>query len=484
MNFRIISYILGWVMVIEAGFLLLPFLVGLCYGESSAISFLYAAALVGLVGTIFVIKRPKNTVFFIKEGFISVALCWIVLSFFGCLSFVFSGEIPRFIDALFETVSGFTTTGSSILPNVELLSHASLFWRSFTHWIGGMGVLVFLLAILPLAGGSQMHLMRAESPGPSVSKLVPKTQYTALILYGIYIGLTLLQFILLFFSGMPFFDAVTITFGTAGTGGFGIKADSMASYSPYIQWVVGIFMMLFGINFNVFFLLIIKRFKQAFKNEELRAYIGIIIASTVLIFLNIHEKGGSVADEVRASFFQVASIITTAGFATCDFDLWPAFSKVILIIIMFIGASAGSTGGGIKVSRILILLKRARQEIRHYSHPKRVTKIKLDDKIIDNEVIHATSAYIITYVFIFGISVILISIEGYDITTCFSSVLATLNNTGPGLSMVGPAGHFGFFSDFSKFILILDMLIGRLELFPMLLLFCPHLWLFKRRKKN
>ncbi len=484
MNFRIISYILGWVLIIESVFLLLPFLVGLYYSESSAVHFLICATLACLAGFPFIIKKPKNTVFFVKEGFLSVALSWIVLSFFGCLPFVFSGEIPRFVDALFETVSGFTTTGSSILTDIEALSHASLFWRSFTHWIGGMGVLVFLLAILPLAGGSQMHLMRAESPGPSVSKLVPKTQYTALILYGLYIGLTLLQLLFLIIGGMPFFDAVTTTFGTAGTGGFGIKADSIASYSPYIQWVVGIFMVLFGINFNIYFLLILRRFKQAIKSEELRAYLGIVVISTILIFFNIHQKGGIVSEEIRHAFFQVASIITTTGFATADFDIWSAFSKVILVIIMFIGASAGSTGGGIKVSRIIILIKRARQEIRHFLHPHRVTKIRLEGKVIDNEVIHATSAYLITYVFIFALSVLLISIEGHDTTTCFTSVAATINNIGPGLSMVGPSQNFSFFNDFSKLVLVFDMLVGRLELFPMLLLFSPHLWIFKRRKKN
>ncbi len=484
MNFRIISYILGWVLIIEGAFLLLPFLIGLYFGESAALHFLLGALLACIVGLPFVINKPRNTVFFVKEGFVTVALSWIVLSIFGSLPYVFSGEIPRFIDALFETVSGFTTTGSSILADVEALSHASLFWRSFTHWIGGMGVLVFLLAVLPLAGGSQMHLMRAESPGPSVSKLVPKTQYTALILYGLYIGLTLLQLILLLIGKMPVFDAVTTTFGTAGTGGFGIKADSMASYSPYIQWVVGIFMVLFGVNFNIYFLLILKRFKQAAKSEELRAYLGIVIVATALIFLNIHESGASIESEIRHAFFQVSSIITTTGFATADFDFWPAFSKVILVLIMFIGASAGSTGGGIKVSRVIILLKRARQEIRHYFSPQRVTKIRLEGKVLDGEVIHATSAYLITYVFIFAISVLLVSIEGHDTTTCFTSVAATINNIGPGLSMVGPAQNFGFFNDFSKLVLIFDMLVGRLELFPMLMLLSPHFWHFKRRKKN
>lgn len=484
MNFRIISYILGWVLVIESIFLMMPFLVGLWYGENASMSFLFGALLSCTAGVPLILKKPKNTVFFVKEGFAAVALSWIALSIFGALPFVFSGEIPNFIDALFETVSGFTTTGSSILSDVEALSHASIFWRSFTHWIGGMGVLVFLLAILPLAGGSQMHLMRAESPGPSVSKLVPKTRYTALILYGLYIVLTIIEFILLLIGKMPVFDAITTTFGTAGTGGFGIKNDSMASYSPYIQWVVGIFMVLFGVNFNIYFLLILKRFKQALCSEELRAYLGIVLTATVLIFLNIHTNGANVGDEIRHTFFQVASIITTTGYATTDFDLWPAFSKIVLVLIMFIGASAGSTGGGIKVSRILILVKRARQEIHHYLHPRRVTKIHFEGKVLDGEVIRATSAFLITYVFIFSASLLLVAIEGHDTTTCFTAVAATLNNIGPGLSMIGPTQNFGFFTGFSKLVLIFDMLVGRLELFPMLILLNPRVWVSKRRKKN
>lgn len=483
MNYRIISYILGWVLIIEAAFLLLPFVVGVYYGESAAIAFLLSAAIAAAVGAPFVIKKPRDTVFFVKEGFVTVALSWITLSIFGALPFVFGGEIPHFVDALFETVSGFTTTGASILSNVETLSHASIFWRSFTHWIGGMGVLVFLLALLPMAGGSQMHLMRAESPGPSVSKLVPKTQYTAIILYGLYVILTLIQFVLLLLGKMPAFEAIATTFGTAGTGGFGIKNDSMASYSPYIQWVVSIFMVLFGVNFNIYFLLVLKRFKDTFINEELRAYFGIVATSTLLVFLNIHTSGASIADEIRHAFFQVASIITTTGYSTADFDIWPAFSKIVLVLIMFIGASAGSTSGGIKVSRILILAKRARQEVRHFLYPKRVTKIHLDGKVLDGEVIHTTSAYLITYAFIFAISTLLVSIEGYDTTTCFTSVAATLNNVGPGLSMVGPTQNFGFFSDFTKLVLIFDMLVGRLELFPMLMLLNPHAWFAKKRKR-
>lgn len=481
MNFRIIFYILGWVLIIESAFLLLPFLVGILYGESSALSFLLGATICAACGIPWILRKPKNNIFFVKEGFVAVALSWIALSIFGALPFMFSGEIPHFVDALFETVSGFTTTGSSILSDVEALSHASAFWRSFTHWIGGMGVLVFLLAILPMAGGSHMQLMKAESPGPSVSKLVPKTQYTALILYGLYVMLTLIQFILLLLGGMPVFDAITTTFGTAGTGGFGIKNDSLAGYSPYIQWVVAIFMVAFGVNFNVYFLLLLRRFKQALGGDELRAYLGIVLTSTLLIFCNIHTPGGTIGEEIRHAFFQVASIMTTTGYATTDFELWPVFSQMILFSLMFIGASAGSTGGGIKVSRILILAKRVRQEIRHYLQPKRVTKLHFEGKVLDNETIHAASAYMITYVVIYIISVLLLTTGGHDLVTCFTAVSATLNNIGPGLSMVGPTKNFGFFSDLSKYLLSFDMLVGRLELFPMLILFHPHVWFSKKK---
>lgn len=481
MNFRIISHILGWVLLIESAFLLLPFLVGLLYGEQEAFAFLIAAVLCAAVGVLPVLKKPKNSVFFVKEGFVAVALSWISLSFFGALPFLFSGEIPSFTDAIFETVSGFTTTGSSILSDVEALSHASIFWRSFTHWIGGMGVLVFLLAILPMAGGSHMNLMKAESPGPSVSKLVPKTQYTALILYGLYIVLTLIQFVLLLCGGMHPFEAITTTFGTAGTGGFGIKNDSIAGYSPYVQWVVGIFMVLFGINFNVYFLLLLRRVKQALFGEELRTYLGIVIGATLLICANIHQSGGVFGEELRHAFFQVASVITTTGYATADFDVWPIFSQVILMLLMFIGASAGSTGGGIKVSRVIILFKSARQEIRRYFYPNRVTKIRLEGKVIDEEVIRTTSVFFVTYALLCALSTLLVSFDAKDMTTAFTAVIATLNNIGPGLAGVGPTQNFGFFSDFTKWVLIFNMLVGRLELFPMLLLFNPSVWIPKKR---
>ena len=477
MNYRVISYILGWVLAIEGLFLAVSAAVGGMYGERAALSFLYAALICAALGLPAILKKPRRMAFFMKEGFVTVALCWIVLSIFGALPFVFSGEIPRFTDALFETVSGFTTTGASVVPDVEVLSHCTLFWRSFTHWIGGMGVLVFLLAILPLAGASQMYLMQAESPGPSVGKLVPKTRHTALILYALYILLSVVEFILLLGGGMTVFNAVTTTFGTAGTGGFGIRNSSMADFSPYLQWVVAVFMMLFGINFNLYFLVLIGRGRQALKSEELRTYLGVIAAATLLIVLNTRAAGVRLGETVRHAFFQVSSIITTTGFATCDFDLWPSLSKCVLVLLMLVGACAGSTGGGIKISRVLILIKRAGEELHKFIFPNSVTKIRLEKKILDREVVHTTSAFLIVYVFIFAISTLLVSAEGHDLETCFTAVAATFNNIGPGLSVVGPTRNFGFFSDFTKYVLIFDMLAGRLELFPMLILFSPRTWL-------
>ena len=477
MNYRVISYILGWVLAIEGLFLAVSAAVGGMYGERAALSFLYAALICAALGLPAILKKPRRMAFFMKEGFVTVALCWIVLSIFGALPFVFSGEIPRFTDALFETVSGFTTTGASVVPDVEVLSHCTLFWRSFTHWIGGMGVLVFLLAILPLAGGSQMYLMQAESPGPSVGKLVPTTRHTALILYALYILLSIVEFILLLGGGMTVFNAVTTTFGTAGTGGFGIRNSSMADFSPYVQWVVAVFMMLFGINFNLYFLVLIGRGRQALKSEELRTYLGVIAAATLLIVLNTRAAGVRLGETVRHAFFQVSSIITTTGFATCDFDLWPSLSKCVLVLLMLVGACAGSTGGGIKISRVLILIKRAGEELHKFIFPNSVTKIRLEKKILDREVVHTTSAFLIVYVFIFAISTLLVSAEGHDLETCFTAVAATFNNIGPGLSIVGPTRNFGFFSDFTKYVLIFDMLAGRLELFPMLILFSPRTWL-------
>lgn len=464
MNRSIIRYILGYVLKIEAVFLLLPCLIALYYHEHEGLYFLSVAVFCGLVGILMTIHKPSNTVFYLKEGCISTALSWILLSFFGCLPFWISGEIPSFTDALFETISGFTTTGASVLSDVESLSHASLLWRSFTHWIGGMGVLVFILAIMPLGSGSNMNLMKAESPGPSVGKLVPKVKSTAQILYLIYFGMTVLQFILLLFGNMSVFEALNTAFGTAGTGGFGFRNDGFASFSPYIQWVVTIFMILFGVNFNAFYFLIFRKFKQAFGIEEIRYYFLIILSAIGIIFVDLLDHYSNALDALRHSSFQVASIITTTGYSTADFNTWSQTSKTVLVILMFIGACAGSTGGGIKVSRISIMIKSVLKEINTYLHPKSVKKIKVDGKLVEHEVVRSVNSYLITYLLLFVISIFLVSLEGRDLVTSFTSVSATLNNIGPGLELVGPTGNFGILSPLTKYVLMFDMLAGRLEL--------------------
>ncbi len=476
MNSSIIRFILGYILKTEAALLLLPCLVALIYAEPEGLWYLPVAASCFLLGALMTRRKPKDSVFYLKEGCIATSLSWIFLSFFGCLPFCLTGEIPSFTDALFETVSGFTTTGASILSDVEALSHCSLFWRSFTHWIGGMGVLVFLLAIVPLSGGSNINLMRAESPGPSVGKLVPKVRYTARILYLIYLGMTVIEIILLLLGKMPLFDAVCISFGTAGTGGFGIKNDSIASCSPYLQWVVTIFMILFGINFNAYYLIIFDKIKKALKMEEIRYYLLIIIASVGIIFLSILDTCSSAFEALTHSAFQVASIITTTGFSTTDFNQWTSTCKVILVLLMFVGACAGSTGGGIKVSRFVILFKTVKKEFTSYIHPKSIKKIQMDGKPVDHEIIRTVNVYIITFMVLFVLSVFLISFDNTDIITGFTAVAATINNIGPGLELVGPVENFGFFSPFAKYVLIFDMLAGRLELFPLLLLFHPSIW--------
>ncbi|MBQ8281541.1 MAG: TrkH family potassium uptake protein [Lachnospiraceae bacterium] len=486
MNGSIIRYILGSIIKIEGILMLLPCIVSVIYKEQVGFYYLGVALFCIALGFLITFKKPTNTVFYLKEGCVSTALSWVLLSIFGALPFFISGEIPSFTDAMFETISGFTTTGASILPNVEALSYTALFWRSFTHWVGGMGVLVFLLAIIPMTGGSHMNLMKAESPGPSVGKLVPKVRTTARILYLIYLGMTVLQIILLLIGKMPLFDAITLSFGTAGTGGFGIKVDSIAGYSPYLQWVITIFMILFGINFNAYYLLLFGQVKKALCMEEVRAYLGIILASGFLIFLNILDTASSAFEALTDAFFQVGSIITTTGYATTDFNLWPGFSQSILVILMFIGACAGSTGGGIKVSRIVIGFKAMIKELHSYIHPKSVRNIKFEGKPVEHDLVKATNLYFVTFLFIFGLSTLLISVDGFDLVTNFTAVAATFNNIGPGLAVVGPMGSFGGFSDFSKFILMFDMLAGRLELFPMLLLFHPTIWkdLFTQRSKR
>lgn len=476
MNSSMIRYLLGSVLKIEGVLLLLPCLISVCYQEKVGLIYLAVAAISFLLGIAMTVKKPKDVVFYLKEGCVTTALSWIFMSFFGALPFWISREIPSLTDALFETVSGFTTTGASILVDVEALSYTALFWRSFTHWIGGMGVLVFLLAIISLSGGSQMNLLRAESPGPSVGKLVPKMKYTARILYLIYFGMTILEIVLLLLGKMPLFDALTTSFGTAGTGGFGIKADSISGYSPYIQWIVTIFMIAFGVNFNAYYFILFHNAKKAFRMEEVRCYLGIILAAIVILLTDTVKIYGSFSESLRHSAFQVGSIITTTGFSTGDFDLWSQTSKTVLVILMFIGACAGSTGGGIKVSRFILLIKTILRELNSYIHPRSVKKITFDGKPIEHEVMRSTNVYFITFVIIFVGSVLAISFEGWDLTTNFTAVAATINNIGPGLELVGPSKNFAFFSPLSKYVLIFDMLAGRLELFPLLILFHPVVW--------
>ena len=476
MNKSVIRYILGHVLKLEAALLLLPCIVAVIYKEKQGVYFLITSLLCLIFGYILSARKPKNTMFYLKEGCVTTSLSWILLSIFGCLPFVLTGEIPSFTDALFETISGFTTTGASILNDVEALSHTSLFWRSFTHWVGGMGVLVFLLAIVPLSGASHINLMRAESPGPSVGKLVPKLRSTARILYILYFALTIIEAVFLLLGCMPVFDSITTALGTAGTGGFGIKNDSITSYSSYIQWVITVFMILFGVNFNAYYLLIYGNIKKALAVEEVRYYFLIIFASILFIFINILHLYDSAFDALTKAAFQVGSIITTTGFSTADFDLWPEASKTIIVFLMFVGACAGSTGGGIKVSRFVIVFKNMIKELNCYIHPKSVKKVKFEGKPIDHDVVRSINVHFITFMIVFAISVFLISFENKDFATNFTSVAATINNIGPGLSLVGPTQNFAHFSIFSKYVFMIDMLAGRLELFPLLILFHPSVW--------
>ena len=476
MNYSIITYILGWVLTLESIFMMFPCIVALIYKEQEGFAFLIVAIVCFLLGFLRIRKKSKNQVYFAREGFVIVALSWIVMSIFGAIPFVINGDIPSFTDALFETISGFTTTGASALTEVETLSYCSLFWRSFTHWIGGMGVFVFLIAVLPMAGGYNMHLMRAESPGPSVGKLVPKVRETAKILYIIYFCMTIVEIILLLIAGMPLFDAVTTSFGTAGTGGFGIKNSSMMDYNMVIQGIVTVFMILFGVNFNAYYYLLGKHKKNAFKMEEVHWYFIIISVCVFIITLNIWNLSGGLFKAFHDAAFQVASIITTTGFATANFDLWPQLSRTILVVVMFIGACAGSTGGGIKVSRILILAKSVKQEIGYFVHPRSVKVIKMDKKALDSGTVRGVSAFLVTYVLIFGASMFLLAFDNLDMVTNFTSVAATINNIGPGLEIVGPCGNYSRFSPLAKYVLMFDMLAGRLELYPLLLLFTPSVW--------
>ena len=471
-----VRFILFQVMRIEGVLMLLPCLVSIIYGDGEGLYYMsvaFALIIAGFVGCHF---KPKNQTINVKEGYAATGLSWIVMSLAGCLPFWLSKEIPSFTDALFETVSGFTTTGASILSEVESLSHTALFWRSFTHWIGGMGVLVFLLALIPMSGGSNINLMKAESPGPSVGKLVPKIRYSALILYVIYMVMTVLEVIFLLFGGMDLFEAICVSVGTAGTGGFAVRNDSFMSYSIYIRWVVGIFMFLFGVNFNAYYYMIMRQFKKAFCLEEVRTFFIIVSISTVVVFSRILPLYENAAAAITDAFFQVTTVVSTTGFCSADFDLWPATAKFVLCFLMFMGACAGSTGGGVKVSRFMILWKSIVREVQSYIHPKIVKKVTMDNKAVEADVLKSTHVFISTYAVIFLASMFFVSFNNLDMTTTFTSVLATLNNIGPGLSMVGATCNYGFLSGLSKWVLTFDMLAGRLELFPMLVLFAPSLY--------
>ena len=485
MNRSMIFYILGWVLKIEAVLMLLPCLVAVIYQEKAGFSFLIVVLLCTAAGLLLSYRKPGSMVFYLKEGCIATALSWIVMSLFGCLPFVLSGSILSFTDALFETISGFTTTGATILADVEILPRSILFWRSFTHWIGGMGVLVFLLAIVPMSGGSNMNLMKAESPGPSVGKLVPKVRYTARILYYIYIGMTITQIVLMILGGAPVFDAITISFGTAGTGGFGIRNDSIAGYSPYIQWLVAVFMALFGVNFNAYYFMLYRKWKKAFSMEEVRYYFLIMFGVTAVIAFNVWQAGIGSGHTVRDAFFQVSSLMTSTGYSTVDYDVWPVTSKTLLVLTMFVGACAGSTGGGIKVSRFVILLKTMKKEMNSYMYPKSIRKIRMEGKPVEHEVVRAVNVFFITFMILLAGSVMLVSFDGKDMVSNFTGVLACLNNIGPGMEMAGPTENFSSFSVLSKYVLMFDMLAGRLELFPLLLLFHPTAWkqLLCRKKR-
>ena len=467
-----IKYVLGWLLMFMGVFLAVPLITAAAFLEGAFFSFLVVMlASLGL-GFLLVLKKPKSTEIYAREGFVIVSLSWIILSLVGAVPFLLTGSTSSFVDALFESASGFTTTGASIFPTIEQLPKSILIWRGFSHWVGGMGVLVFIMAFLPLGGGQNMHIMRAESPGPSVSKLVPRVKNTAIILYIIYFVMTFIMFISLLISGMSVFDAVNTAFATAGTGGFGIKNDSLASATAAQQIIVTVFMLLFSINFNSYYLVMKLRFKEAL-NAEIRAFIIIVVAATAIITLNISHMFDSVLDALRHAAFTVASLISTTGFSSIDFNLWPYLAHTILILVMLVGACAGSTGGGIKVSRVLILIKGMLRELGAIIHPRQVKKITIDQKPVEREVIRSVNAYITTFILIFVASLAIISFDNFDLTTNFTATLATINNIGPGLGAVGPTSSFAAFSPLSKLVLTFDMLAGRLELFPMLLLFSP-----------
>ena len=474
-----IGYVIGRILVTEAALLALPAVTALTYGESLR-PFLLTALLLVAVGLVMGRKKPARTALYARDGFAVVALAWLLMSAFGALPFVLSGDIPFYVDAFFETVSGFTTTGASILTEIEPLHRGILFWRSFTHWVGGMGVLVFVMAILPMTDGHGMHLMRAEVPGPSVGKLVSRMSDTAKILYGIYLVLTVIEIILLMVGGMPLFDSCIHAFGSAGTGGFSNRNLSVGAYdNAYFDVVIGVFMLLFGVNFNLYYFLLIKRFKDVFHSEELRAYLGIVAAAVIAIAVDILHIYGSVGKSLRYAFFQVSSIITTTGFATADFNTWPTFSKGILMVLMFIGACAGYTGGGVKVARVVILVKSSLADMRKMLHPNAIATVRFEGKPLTERSVRGVHVFISVYVLVFAVSFLLLTLEGFDLVTTFTALAACINNIGPGLEVVGPMGNYAQFSPWAKLLLSFNMLVGRLEIFPMLLLCAPSIW--KRR---
>lgn len=481
MNYGMIIYILGYLLKFEAVFLVLPSVTGLIYREKEGYAFAAVALLACAAGWAMARRRPEAKRFYARDGSVTVVFGWIVLSMFGALPFVLCGDIPFYVDALFETISGFTTTGASILNDVEALSHASLMWRSFTHWVGGMGVFVFILSLMPMLSGSTMQLMKAESPGPSVDKFVPKVKDTAKLLYSMYVVITVTQIVSLLLAGMPLFDTLTLTFGTVGTGGFGVRNDSLASYTALQQSIITFFMIISGINYSAYYFIICRRFRDALHMEEVRWYLGMILVSAGVITLNIRHLYAGFGETLRHALFQVGSIVTTTGFSSTDFNTWPELSKTILILLMIVGACAGSTAGGFKVSRLLILLKSIKKEISVMVHPREIKKIRMDGRVVKPEVLESAHVYLIIYWVFFLLSVLVISVDNFDFTTNFTAVAATFNNIGPGLAGVGPMSNFNGYSVFSKFVLMIGMLVGRLELYPLLiLLFMPHKW--KRKK--
>ena len=481
MNKRMILYIQGAILLIESAIMVLPIATALIYRETSGVWFFYTALAAAICGfAAMKLSKPRTKTIYAKEGLITVALGWIVLSLVGALPFTLSGEIPCYLDAVFEMISGFTTTGSSILPNVEALSRCMLLWRSFSHWLGGMGILVFMLAIVKMEGGQGIHLLRAESPGPTVGKMVPRMVDSSKILYTIYFALTLVQVVFYLAGGMPLFDSLCNAFATAGTGGFSIKADSFASYSMYAQTVTTVFMALFGVNFSIYFFILRRKFDLVWKNTELRWYLAIIFLSIAAITLNILPMYPRACDALHHAAFSVSSVITTTGFGTENFGLWPEFSRVILVLLMLIGACAGSTGGGLKISRLVILVKTVQREVRLLLHPRTVKVMTIDGKPLSNDTVRGVSAYFLTYVFLIVISILLVSLDGFDGSTTITAVFATVNNIGPGLGMVDPAGSYAAFSPLAKVVLTLDMLFGRLELYPMLILMLPTTWTRRR----